>query len=54
VLWVFLVTLAGYFLGNVPFIKNNIEVVLVGIVALSLIPMGIEFLRHRRQAKQAA
>jgi membrane-associated protein len=54
VLWVFLVTLAGYFLGSVPFIKNNIEVVLVGIVALSLIPMGIEFLRHRRQAKQAA
>jgi membrane-associated protein len=50
VLWVFLVTIAGYFLGNVPFIRNNIDLVLVVIVALSLIPMGLEYLRHRRQS----
>ena len=51
VIWACGVTIAGYFLGNVSFIKNNIELVLVLIVLLSLLPMGIEFLRHRRQAK---
>jgi membrane-associated protein len=54
VLWACGVTIAGYFLGNVGFIKNNIELVLVLIVLISLIPMGIEFLRHRRQARKEA
>jgi membrane-associated protein len=54
VLWACGVTVAGYFLGNVSFIKNNIEIVLVLIVLLSLMPMGIEFLRHRREAKKQA
>jgi membrane-associated protein len=54
VLWACGVTIAGYFLGNVSFIKNNIELVLVLIVLLSLMPMGIEFLRHRREAKKQA
>jgi hypothetical protein len=34
----------------VPFIKNNIDLVLVVIVALSLVPMAIEYLRNRRQS----
>jgi hypothetical protein len=34
----------------VPFIRNNIDLVLVVIVAISLIPMGVEYLRHRRQS----
>ena len=51
IIWVFGVTLAGYFLGNIPFIKNNIEAVLVVIVLLSLLPMGVEYLKHRRQPK---
>jgi membrane-associated protein len=54
VLWACGVTLAGYFLGNVGFIKNNIEIVLVLIVLISLLPMGIEFLRHRRSARKEA
>jgi membrane-associated protein len=49
VLWACGVTIAGYFLGNIPFIKNNIDLVLVLIVAASLVPMGIEYLRHRRR-----
>jgi membrane-associated protein len=52
VLWACGVTIAGYFLGNVSFIKNNIEIVLVLIVLLSLLPMGVEFLRHRRDARK--
>ena len=51
VIWVFGVTLAGYFLGNIPFIKDNIEAVLIVIVLLSLVPMGVEYLKHRRQPK---
>lgn len=52
VLWACGVTIAGYFLGNIGFIKNNIEVVLLLIVAISLIPMGVEYLLHRRRRKQ--
>ncbi len=54
VLWVIVVTVAGYYLGNVPFIKNNLEVVLALIVLVSLIPMLVEYLLHRRRAKKAA
>ena len=51
-LWACGVTIAGYFLGNIPFIKNNIDSVLILIVAASLIPMGVEYLLHRRRRKQ--
>jgi membrane-associated protein len=54
VLWACGVTIAGYFLGNVSLIKDNIEIVLVLIVLISLLPMGIEFLRHRRSARKEA
>ena len=50
VLWAGCVTLLGYYLGQVEFIKNNIELAAIGIVAVSLIPVGIEFVRHRREA----
>ncbi len=56
VLWAVGVTTLGYYLGNVSFIKNNIDAVLVLIVGVSLIPMAVEFLlaRRRRQRRQAA
>ena len=47
-LWATGVTVLGYFLGTVPFIKGHIETMLIAIVAVSLIPMGVEFLRARR------
>ena len=46
------VTIAGYFLGNVPVIKNNIDLVLILIVLISLVPMGVEYVLHRRRRKQ--
>ncbi len=49
VLWACGVTTLGYFLGNVSVIKNNIDAVLVLIVLVSLIPMGVEYLLHRRR-----
>lgn len=51
ILWAFIVTLMGYFLGQITFVRNNIELMLVLIVALSLVPVGIEYLRHRSQDK---
>jgi membrane-associated protein len=50
VLWAGGVTLLGYFLGQVDAIKNNIELAAVAVVAISLLPVGIEYLRHRRAA----
>lgn len=53
VLWVCGVTLLGYYLGNIPVIKNNLEIALILIVVISLIPMGVEYVRHKRRAAAA-
>lgn len=50
VIWVILVTLAGYFLGNIPIIKNNLEAAILLIVGVSVLPMVFEWWRHRQQA----
>jgi membrane-associated protein len=47
-LWGAGITTLGYFLGEVNFIKNNIEVAVVALVAISLIPIAIEMRRHRK------
>ena len=44
------ITTLGYFLGKQDFVKNNIEIASIAIVLLSLIPVFIELIRHRRQA----
>ena len=54
VLWAVGVTTLGYYLGNVSFIKNNIDLVLILIVVVSLIPMGVEFLLARRRRNAEA
>lgn len=46
--WVGICLGAGYVFGNVPIVKENFELVVVGIVALSLLPMVVEYLRYRR------
>lgn len=51
-LWGVGVTLLGYALGNITFVKDNIEVLLVLIVLVSVVPMGIEVLRARRDARR--
>ncbi|MEP6799735.1 MAG: VTT domain-containing protein [Lapillicoccus sp.] len=49
-LWVVLVTLAGYFLGSAfPAIGKNLDVAIIVVVALSLVPAVIELVRHRRK-----
>lgn len=47
VIWATGVTLLGYWLGQVAFVRTNIDVLLVGIVALSVVPIIVEWLRAR-------
>jgi membrane-associated protein len=48
VLWATGITLMGYWLGNVDFIRNNVEALAIAIVFVSVVPIVIEALRHRR------
>ena len=47
--WVILCVGAGLLFGNVPVVKNNFSLVTIGIVAVSLLPMVVELLRHGRR-----
>ena len=53
-LWGAGVTLLGYWLGQIDFVANNIEAILVLVVLLSVVPLGIEYLRSRRKRRQQA
>ena len=53
-LWVSVCVFAGYFFGNLPFVKKNFSVVILAIIVISLLPAVIEFLRHRAEKKRAA
>jgi membrane-associated protein len=48
VLWGVGITMAGYYLGNVTFVKNNIELIVIGMVLLSVVPIYFELRRHRK------
>lgn len=50
--WVGALSLAGYWFGNVPFIKSNLTAVIVGIVVVSLLPALVGWWRHRREQLQ--
>ena len=51
VLWASGITLLGYFLGQAfPVLQDNLEFAIVAIVAFSLMPVLVEYLRHRKQA----
>ena len=48
IFWVTSLTWAGYFFGNLPLVRNNLTVVILGIVFLSILPGLIELWRGRR------
>lgn len=50
ILWATGVTLLGYFLGGIDFIHDNLEAAVLLIVAISVLPMVFEYLKHRREA----
>ena len=54
VVWVAIFVFLGYIFGNVPFVKQNFEIVTLAIVLISVLPMVFEYVRSRRRAKAPA
>lgn len=48
-LWVVGLITAGYFFGNLPFVKDNFSLVIMAIIVISVLPGVVEYLRHRSQ-----
>ncbi|HLD10612.1 MAG TPA: DedA family protein [Candidatus Nanoarchaeia archaeon] len=51
ILWVGLLLFAGYFFGNIKFVKENFSLVILGIILISLIPAVIEYLNEKHKQK---
>jgi membrane-associated protein len=49
--WVTSITLAGYFFGGIPAVKNNFAAVILAIIVVSVLPGAIEYARHRRASR---
>jgi len=52
--WVVLLTGAGYFFGTLPLIKNNFSIAVVAIIAISTVPIVVEYVKHRRAKTKAS
>jgi membrane-associated protein len=46
ILWVTVITLAGYFLGNIPWVQHNFEKIVLGIVFVSILPVLIGVIKN--------
>lgn len=53
-LWVSLFTFGGYFFGNLPFVRDNFTIVILAIIAISVLPGIIEFLRDKYKTRKEA
>lgn len=47
IVWVTMLTLAGYMFGNIEWVKKNFELVVFGIIGVSLLPIVFEFIKHK-------
>jgi membrane-associated protein len=52
VTWVGAFTLLGYFFGNIPFVQNNFELVIIAIILISLVPAVVEALKASKEIKK--
>jgi membrane-associated protein len=52
--WVLLFTLAGYFFGNIPFVEKNLEVLILGIIGVSVIPTLYHAVKNRLKPRSAS
>ncbi len=48
-LWTTILTFAGYFFGGLPIIKENFEYAVIGVILISLLPMLVEYIKHKNQ-----
>jgi len=51
-LWIVSMTLSGYLFGNLPVVEKYFELVVIGVIAVSLLPLFIEWLRSRKRRNQ--
>lgn len=51
VFWIGSLTLAGFLFGNIPVVKNNLTLIIVGIMVVTLLPAITEVIRHRKQSR---
>ncbi len=51
IVWILSMTLAGYYFGNIPIVKNNFTLVILGIIIVSILPAVFEFWRERRRTR---
>lgn len=49
VVWIGFFTLCGLFFGNIPAVKDNLMLIILGIIAISFLPALLEFVRQRRR-----
>jgi membrane-associated protein len=52
-LWAAGVTALGYYLGSIPFVRDNVEVMILAFVAIAVVPVAVEMLRERASRKLA-
>ena len=50
--WVILMTMSGFYLGNVPLIRRHFEKVVIGIILVSVLPIALEYLKARRASAE--
>lgn len=51
VAWIGSLTLAGYFFGNIPVVKNNLTLIILVVILISFLPGFVEYFRHRKSPK---
>lgn len=47
IVWVTLLTISGYMFGNIDWVKKNFELVVFAIIGISLLPIAVEFIKHK-------
>jgi membrane-associated protein len=52
-LWIFGLTLAGYMLGGIEWIRKHIDLVCLGIIFISILPMILNFIKSKRSSRNA-
>lgn len=53
VIWIASFVFAGYYFGNIPMVKKNFTLVIMGIIVVSVMPAVIEAIRHRKVTTRA-
>ncbi|HTL52508.1 MAG TPA: DedA family protein [Planctomycetota bacterium] len=50
--WAAILVFAGYFFGQMPWVKNNFSLIVLAIIVISVLPLAIEWIRHRNEMRR--